>query len=80
MPALQVRDLPEHVYRKLVDRATSDLRSITQETVVLLRKALDMKRKVARRLLIQRILKTPPLPQSHKVPDPATLLHGEHRE
>jgi len=42
MPSLQVRDLPEHIYEKIVHLAEADRRSITQETIVLLEKALNM--------------------------------------
>lgn len=41
MPTLQVRELPEDVYYRLQERARREHRSIAQETVVLLRKALD---------------------------------------
>jgi plasmid stability protein len=41
MPTLQVRELPEDVYYHLQRRAQQEHRSMAQETVVLLRKALD---------------------------------------
>lgn len=41
MPTLQVRELPEDVYFRLQKRAQQEHRSIAQETVVLLRRALD---------------------------------------
>ena len=79
MPSLQVRDLPEHLYRKLVEKAASEHRSIAQETVVLLEKALEMetKRKTARRILIERILRTPPPADPQKIPDPVELLRED---
>ena len=42
MPTLQVRHLPEDVYRSLQRLAESENRSLAQEAVVLLRKALDL--------------------------------------
>ncbi|MFW5984739.1 MAG: FitA-like ribbon-helix-helix domain-containing protein, partial [Halanaerobiaceae bacterium] len=39
MPTLQVRNLPEHIYNKIVELAKEDRRSITQETIILLEKA-----------------------------------------
>lgn len=42
MPTLQVRELPEDVYRRLQTLAESENRSLAQETIVLLRKALKM--------------------------------------
>jgi plasmid stability protein len=79
MPALQVRDLPEHVYRRLKDEAASENRSIAQETIVLLKEALEMetKKKLARRLLVQRILRTPSPADPQKIPDPADLLRED---
>jgi len=41
MPTLQVRELPEDVYYRLQRKAQQEHRSIAQETVVLLRRALD---------------------------------------
>ncbi len=79
MPSLQVRDLPEHIYRRLREEAASENRSIRQETIVLLRKALEMetRKKTARRELVQRILRTPPPADPQKIPDPADLLRED---
>jgi plasmid stability protein len=41
MPTLQVRELPEDVYYRLRQKAREEHRSLAQETVVLLRRALD---------------------------------------
>ena len=43
MPLLQVRDIPEDLYKKLADVAEQDNRSIAQETIVLLKEALNYK-------------------------------------
>jgi plasmid stability protein len=79
MPSLQVRVLPEHLYRRLREEAVSENRSITQETIVLLKEALDMetRKKTARRMLVQRILRTPPPVDPQKIPDPADLLRED---
>lgn len=42
MPSLQVRDLPEPIYRKLVERASREHRTISQEATVLLARALEV--------------------------------------
>jgi len=42
MPLLQVRDVPEELYQKLTRVAAAEHRSIAQETIVLLKKALDL--------------------------------------
>ncbi len=80
MPSLQVRDLPEHVYRKLREQAALEHRSIAQETVVLLEKALEMetKRKNKRKQLLEKILQTAPLMDPRKIPDPVELLRQDH--
>lgn len=58
MPSLQVRDLPEHIYEKIVQLAEADRRSITQETIVLLEKALEIEEenKKRRRKLLDKIV------------------------
>ena len=49
MPTLQVRELPEDVYRKLRRLAEAENRSLAQETIVLLRKALGLETSHQRR-------------------------------
>ena len=44
MPTLQVRDLPEEIYQQLSLLAEAEHRSITQQTIVLLRESLGMYR------------------------------------
>jgi plasmid stability protein len=79
MPSLQVRDLPEHVYRKLIEIAALENRSIAQETIVLLEKALGMetKKKTRRKQLIEKILRTAPIAEPQKIPDPVGLLRQD---
>ncbi|MCD5406460.1 MAG: hypothetical protein LRZ99_02070, partial [Desulfotomaculum sp.] len=43
MRSLQVRDLPEHIYQQIVQLANIERRSITQETIILLESALEIK-------------------------------------
>jgi hypothetical protein len=42
MPTLQVRDVPEHIYRRLVDDAQRERRSLAQQTVAVLAKGLKV--------------------------------------
>lgn len=42
MPTIQVRDLPEHIYRRLVSDAKRERRSISQQIVVTLASGLDV--------------------------------------
>jgi plasmid stability protein len=79
MPTLQVRDLPEHVYRKLIEKAALEHRSIAQETIVLLEKALGMEieKKSRRKQLLEKILRTPPIIDPQKIPDPVELVRQD---
>lgn len=78
MPSLQVRDLPEHLHRKIAEKAAAEHRSIAQQTIVLLEKALqmEMKKKNARKQLIERILRTPPAAPG-RIPDPVALIRED---
>ncbi|MDP9112560.1 MAG: hypothetical protein M3O20_02630 [Acidobacteriota bacterium] len=42
MATLQVRDVPEHIYRRLADLAEKERRSLAQQTVAVLAKGLDV--------------------------------------
>lgn len=42
MPPLQVRELPDFIYRKLSQLARQEYRSIAQQAVILLAKSLDV--------------------------------------
>ncbi|MFP4546688.1 MAG: FitA-like ribbon-helix-helix domain-containing protein [Fidelibacterota bacterium] len=42
MPSLQVRDVPEALYRKLTQRAKEQHRSIAQETIHILSEKLEI--------------------------------------
>jgi hypothetical protein len=42
MPTLQVRDVPEHIYRRLTDLAEKERRSLAQQTLVVLAKGLEV--------------------------------------
>ncbi len=79
MPSLQVRNLPEYIYRKLVEKATSEHRSIAQQTIILLKKALymDRKQKQERTQIIDQILKSPPVTDPAKIPDPVELIRAD---
>jgi hypothetical protein len=80
MPLLQVRDMPEDLYEKLSQVAEQDNRSITQETIVLLKKALNYKEsRVSRRKRILSEIRNNKLKDSNTLPDPAILIR-EDRE
>jgi len=80
MPLLQVRDMPEDLYEKLSQIAEQDNRSITQETIVLLKKALNYKEsRVSRRKRILGEIRKNKIEHSNEFPDPSILIR-EDRE
>jgi len=82
MPSLQVRDLPEHLYQEIVQLAEADRRSITQETIVLLEKALNIEKenKKRRQQLLKKIQKETSQEQKNiEILDPVKLVR-EDRE
>ena len=44
MPTLQVRDVPEHIYRRLTDLAEKERRSLAQQTLGAIQVALCVQR------------------------------------
>lgn len=80
MPLLQVRDLPEDLYEKLSLVAAADNRSLAQETIVLLRKALGLEQeRIARRRKLLEEISSRKIPRVDDLPDPADLIR-EDRE
>ena len=80
MPLLQVRDMPEDLYKTLADIAEQDNRSIAQETIVLLKKALNYKEsRQSRRKRILAEIQSDPIKDVQTFPDPAALIR-EDRE
>jgi len=58
MPTLQVRDLPEDIYRRLVEQAKKEHRSIARQATVELAKALNRdETNIERRKLLLKNLK-----------------------
>jgi plasmid stability protein len=81
MPSLQIRDLPEDIYRKLVRQAEKEHRSLSQEAVVVLARCLGgYNAQERRREILRRVLAKPQIStEDAKLPDPAELLR-EDRE
>lgn len=78
MPSLQVRDLPEHIYDQIVELAEEERRSITQETIVLLEKALEIEKqnKNHRQQLLNHI-EQESKSETKKAQDPVTLIRED---
>jgi len=81
MPALQIRDLPDPVYRKLVDRARREHRSISQQATVLLAEALEASTipKDRRRALLEELRERPLVSDIETLQPPEALVR-EDRE
>ncbi len=80
MPLLQVRDVPADLYETLTRVAKSENRSIAQETIVLLKKALNyQEERGARRRRVLEEIKDLGLKKTDRFPDPADLIR-EDRE
>lgn len=78
MPSLQVRELPEDLYNRLQERANAEHRSLAQETIVLLRTALDIpdSRRAERKLILDRIRRRHiSIPEG--APDPVDLVRAD---
>lgn len=50
MPTLQIRDLPQDIYDRLIESAEKNRRSLTQEAIVLLQKAVENEERKAKKL------------------------------
>lgn len=57
MPIIQVRDVPEHIYRAIAEKAEQERRSLSQQVVAVLARGLelDLDPKARRKSLLQRV-------------------------
>ena len=81
MPSIQVRDLPEQIYRKLQINAKKDHRSLSQQAIVTLKKGLgvDTNSKEHRQVLVDQILSRRISFGNAQLEDPVKLIR-EDRE
>ena len=81
MPSIQVRDLPEQIYRKLQLNAKKDHRSLSQQAIVTLKKGLGVNEnpKERRRILVDQILSSRVFMDSDLLEDPTDFIR-EDRE
>ena len=78
MPTIQVRNLPEHIYRKIVERAKAKRSSITSETIYLLQRSLEMDdNKREQRLALIKVMENNQVPNADALPDPVTLIRED---
>ncbi len=78
MPLLQIRNLPEDLYEELSLIAEEEKRSIPQETIVLLQRALNLEteRKLRRKRVLEEIQKNS-VPKGEGFPDPVDFLRED---
>ncbi len=78
MPLLQVRDMPEDLYENLARIAKQENRSIAQETIVLLRAAINLteERKSRRKKILEEIAEIH-LDNSDNFPPPEILIRED---
>lgn len=75
---LQVRDIPNDLYETLSKVAKAENRSITQQTIILLRSALKLKQeRITKRASVLEEIDKIEISKSDEFPDPAELIREE---
>lgn len=79
MPSLQVRDMPEELYRQLQRNAKREHRSISQQAIITIQKGLELREdsKTRRRELIEQILRDGIGFNTDKLQDPTKLIRED---
>ena len=78
MPTLQVRDVPDHIYRRLVQEAGKERRSLAQQTIAVLAKGLEVDADPkARRKQVLAEIKRLNLGGGKKLLDPVKLIRED---
>jgi len=79
MPSLQVRDLPESLYRKLSEEARRDRRSLSQQATIVLARALGVsaEAKERRRNVLKSLNRKPILKGLRGAPPPEALIRED---
>ncbi len=78
MPTLQVRNLPDYIYRKIAERARAKRTSITSETIYLLKCSLEMdENKRQQRLALIKEIEENPVANANDIPDPVGLIRED---
>jgi hypothetical protein len=78
MPLLQVREVPEPIYRLLAEQAGRERRSLAQQAVAVLARGLqvDVDAKARRRALLA-TLRSNPIARGAKLRSPARLIRED---
>jgi hypothetical protein len=78
MPLLQVRDIPKELYETISRVAQMENRSISQQTIVLLKTALNItSERMARRKSVLQEIDNLQIKNTQKFPDPAKLTRED---
>ncbi len=80
MALIQVRDVPDHIYRLLTEQAERERRSLAQHAVAVLARGLqvDVDAKARRRALLAALRSSPPAP-ARRLSNPAKLIREDRR-
>ncbi len=81
MPSLQVREVPEVLYKKLTQRAKEQHRSIAQETIHILSEKLDIEEspKKKQEKLLEEINKLHKQYDFSDLPDPVEIIRKDRQ-
>ena len=80
MPLIQVRDIPDHVYRLLAERAKRERRSLAQEAVVTLARGLQVEVDAkARRRALLAMIRSSPFADGERFSDPVGLIREDRQ-
>ncbi|MGH7247107.1 MAG: hypothetical protein ACREH9_03295, partial [Pseudomonadota bacterium] len=75
-----VRDVPDHIYRLLVEQAAKERRSLAQQTVAVLARGLQVELDAkARRQAVLQAIQTADPAKSAKLSGPARLIREDRR-
>ncbi len=79
MPSLQVRELPDSIYRKLSQLAHKEHRSIVQQAVILLAKSLDVEvsPEAGRKQILDEIKAQSGQLKKYNLKDPVQIIREE---
>lgn len=80
MALIQVRDVPDHIYRALADQAEKERRSLAQQVVAVLARGLQVELDAkARRRQVLRAIQAGGRPPTGRLRDPARLIREDRR-
>lgn len=80
MPMIQMRDVPDHIYRLLAEQAEKDRRSLAQQALAVLARGLDtgLNPRARRKKVLQALPASPPL-QFRRLSDPVKLIRKDRQ-